>query len=62
MTVLDERIAYSQPEAAALLGISVSTLKRAANDGEVPRHFVGKKPVYLRHELIAWIENLPSSP
>lgn len=62
MTAVDERIAYSQAEAAALLGISVSTLKRAANEGEVPRHFVGKKPLYLRHELIAWIERAPDTP
>ena len=62
MTAVDERIAYSQEEAAALVGISVSTLKRAANDGEVARHFIGRKPLYLREDLVAWIRSLDGSP
>jgi len=62
MTAVDERIAYSQDEAAALVGISVSTLKKAANDGYVPRHFLGRKPLYLREDLIEWIRSLDGSP
>lgn len=62
MTAIDERIAYTQDEAAALVGISVSTLKKAANNGEIQRHFIGRKPLYLRHELIDWIERLADSP
>jgi excisionase family DNA binding protein len=62
MTAVDERIAYSQAEAAALVGISVSTLRRFADNGDIPRHFIGSRPVYLRDDLVAWIENLPSSP
>lgn len=48
---------YSRPEAAAYLGLSVSTLARWAHEKKGPAYKrVGRKTRYLKTDLDAFIE------
>lgn len=60
MTDID-RLAYSVDEAAAAVGLSSKTLRRAQADGELRFHFPTSKPVVLRADLEAWIQSAPTS-
>lgn len=42
-------------EAAALLGIHVTTLYDAARNGEIPCRRVGRRFIFIREILIEWL-------
>ena len=52
-----ERLAYPEIEAAGLLGIRKNTLRDARLRGEIPGSLVGKKIVYRREDLLAFLLN-----
>jgi hypothetical protein len=51
-----QRLAFSEKEAAAILGIRPNVLGDARRRGEVCGSLVGKKYLYSRDELIAFLE------
>jgi hypothetical protein len=50
------RLAYPEPEAAALLGVRPHCLRDARLRGEISASRVGKKTVYQRGELLRFLE------
>lgn len=55
-----ERISYPIAEAAAVVGQSESTLRRAINAGLLPIRYTSEHGVILRDDLIAWVKNAPT--
>lgn len=51
----------SAKEAAALLGIHLTTLYEAARRGEVPCRIIGRRFVFVRETLIAWMRDTDRS-
>ena len=52
---VDGRLAYREPEAAALVGVQPHTLRDARLRGEVRGSKVGRYIVYLRDELLEFL-------
>jgi len=52
---LGSRLAYSEPEAAALLGIKSHVLRDARLRGEIAGSRVGKRVLYERSQLIKFL-------
>lgn len=48
-------LAYEEREAARLCGVSDDTLARARAAGEVRASRIGRRVVYTREELAAWL-------
>lgn len=71
MTTTDPQIVFALPfisatftEAAKATGISESTIRAAAEVGDLTVHYVGvkaTKPVVDAVELFAWVRSLPTS-
>lgn len=59
---MSDPLAYAIPEAAAAVGVSESTLRRAIADHSLIARYIGRKPVIQVRELDAWLESLPSLP
>jgi hypothetical protein len=55
LSKISDRFAFTQPEAAALLGVTPATLRDARLRGEIIGSKVGKKIVYSREELAAFL-------
>ena len=55
-----EKRAYTYQEASASVGVSVRTLQRLVERGDIVAKYVGTKPVIPAKELDAWLETLPS--
>lgn len=57
-----EQIAYTLDDAAAAVGLSARTLRRAINDSELVAYYVTKArlPRIRRDDLIAWVESHPT--
>lgn len=55
-------LALTIPDAAAAVGVSESTLRRAIATHSLIARYVGTKPVIQVRELDAWLESLPSLP
>jgi hypothetical protein len=51
----DDRLAYSEREAAAALGVPWYTLRNARLAGEISGRRLGRGHVYGRVELLAWL-------
>ncbi len=54
---LDGRLAYSEPEAAALLGLRPHVLRDCRLRGELDGRRVGKRILYPRDELLRFLAN-----
>lgn len=52
---LGNRLAFPEPEAAALLGIAPHVLRDARRRGEVMAKRVGKRFLYSREGLARWL-------
>ena len=52
-------IAYRIPEAAAIVGVSESTLKAAVNRGDLTRRYPDSRPLIGHDDLLAWFNSLP---
>jgi hypothetical protein len=55
-TRLNGRLAYTEPEAAALVGVKPYVLRDCRRRGELPGAKVGSKIVYTRSDLEAFLE------
>lgn len=55
-----EPISYTQSDAGAAVGVSERTIMRAVKAGELPVHYVGRRPLILATDLRAWIESAPA--
>lgn len=55
-----EPISYDLPAAAAAVGLSDRTLRDAIADGSLTAHYLGRKPLVLREDLVEWIRSLPT--
>jgi hypothetical protein len=53
---LNGRLAFTEPEAAALLGVKPHVLRDCRLRGELPGAKVGSKILYTRAELIEFLE------
>lgn len=56
----NSRIAVEVPEAAALVGLSESTVRREINAGKLPAHRLGRKILVRVVDLDAWVAALPA--
>lgn len=54
-TAADDRLAYSEAEAAELLGVKRHQLRDCRLRGEIHARRVGRGYRYLRAELIKWL-------
>ena len=54
------KLAYTYPEASAAVGVSVRTLQRVVERGDIAVKYIGSKPVIQAAELGAWLDSLPS--
>ena len=52
----DARIAYTEPEAAALLGVQPHVLRDLRRLGEIDASRIGKRIVYRRSDLLAFLD------
>ena len=52
-------IAYDAEGAAAAVGYSSSTIRKAINRGDLTPHYANSKAVILREDLEAWVRSLP---
>lgn len=59
---LKPKLAYSIPEAAEAVGLSVASIRRAIDEGRLPVHYPPplNKPVVLYKNLTAWLETAPT--
>ncbi len=53
---LNGRLGYTEPEAAALLGVARHTLRDCRLRGEIQARMVGKRYVYSRDALLRFLE------
>lgn len=53
----DDRLAYSEAEAAALLGVSRTTLRDERLRGRVKASLVGRKIRYTRNDMVEYLVN-----
>lgn len=51
----DDRLAYTEPEAAQLLGVRSHVLRDARLRGELTGRRAGKRVIYDRRELLRWL-------
>lgn len=59
----DSQVTLNVDEAAAVIGVSRSTIIRAYSDGRLKVRYLGKgktKPRIDRDDLIAWVKNAPT--
>lgn len=54
------KLAYTYQEAANAVGVSVRSLQRLVERGDIAVKYIGSKPVIPAKELDAWLEALPS--
>ena len=54
------KIAFSIEEAAAAVGYSTDTIRRAIRNSEIVARYANSKPVIMAAELTAWIESKPT--
>lgn len=52
---LGDRLAYPEPEAAGLLGVRAHVLGDARRRGEISAKLVGKRYLYSRESLLAFL-------
>lgn len=56
-----EKMALALPEVVRATGISRSRLYQAMSDGELIGRKLGKRILFLPHELEAFLKNLPEA-
>lgn len=59
---MTERLTYSPDEAAAIVGVSRTTIARAYTSGALRVIYLGKgrtKPRIDRDDLLAWVKSAP---
>lgn len=54
---LGDRLAYPEPEAAALLGVAPHVLRDARRRGEIHARLCGKRYLYPRAELLRYLSD-----
>jgi hypothetical protein len=54
---LGDRLAYTEPEAAALLGIQPHVLRDCRRRGEISAKLCGKRYLYERSELLRFLHD-----
>jgi excisionase family DNA binding protein len=55
-----ERLAYSLAEAAEVVGVSLPTLRRAIDKGDIVPRYPSRRPVIPAAELQQWLDRLPT--
>lgn len=53
----DANVPMNRVEAAAFLGMTAEHLSRLTTGGEVPAHYLGKRPKYFKDELADWLRS-----
>jgi len=56
------KIGYSIEEAAAAVGYSTDTIRKALRNSELSPKYANTKPTIAAKELQAWYDALPSEP
>jgi len=56
------KIAFSIEEAAAAVGYSTDTIRRAIRNNDLTARYANSKPVVMASELTAWLESQPTEP
>lgn len=55
-------LALSIPEAAAMIGVSSTALRRLIDAGEIIPRYPNSRPVVPVAELQAWLDRAPTEP
>ena len=45
------------PRIYPMFGVNERTIREAANDGEIERRYIGRKPLYSAESINEWIKN-----
>jgi excisionase family DNA binding protein len=53
-------VGVSMEKAATLLGLSVTTVRKLANEGKLPHNFAGKKRVFSYKGLQEFVKGVPT--
>ena len=56
------KIAFSIEEAAAAVGYSTDTIRRAIRNNDLTARYANSKPIVMASELTAWLESQPTEP
>ena len=59
---MSDKLAYSIEEAAAAVGYSSDTIRRAIRNSELVARYANSNPVVMAAELTAWLESKPTEP
>lgn len=59
---LNGRLAFTEPEAAALLGVKPYVLRDCRRRGEIEGAKVGSKVVYTRADLLTFLDRQKENP
>ena len=57
---METKLAYGLPEVAEAAGVSLSSIRRAINAGELRAVKRGHRTLVTRQDAIRWVENLPA--
>ena len=57
---MSNKIAFSIEEAAAAVGYSSDTIRRAIRNNDLTARYANSKPVVMASELTAWLEAQPT--
>lgn len=55
-----EAIAYTLPELATAVGLSVDSIRKAIDNDELVASYFGTKPIVEADEARRWIKSLPT--
>lgn len=61
MSTIEERLAYSREEAARKVGVSLDTIRRAINKGDLKAKRIGRRISITDDALRDWLERLPDA-
>lgn len=57
---MKQKIAYNTEEAAEQVSVSMTTLRRAVENGDLTPRYYGSRLLFSHKELEEWILSLPS--
>lgn len=55
-----EKLSYSIPNLATAVDLSVTTVRRAIESGELRARYPNRKPIIAREDALEWLRNLPT--
>jgi len=60
VSITKKKLAYTYEEAAEAIGVSITSIRRIVDRGDLVARYPTKKPVILATELEDYLEGLPT--